>query len=211
MTPYWLLAKDDLFRSAVIDSPEAFDKWIESAEPSFSITLMQESSEIVTLSGIEITDIDELIETIADLPSPDSPLKETFQSIYEIGDCDVFAVALQRIIGGEIYAVTDPFDERRNRARLPHLVHAGVYDGENVIDIEGATEIDSWSSRWRETGNCIIEGDTGPIDAKRLEKIQSTTHTPGQIYAATKIAWLIAALAGALNEEQLAQYRKMQT
>src|SRR3546814_19314085 len=82
------------------------------------------------------------------------------------------------------------------RVRIPHLVHAGVYDGDDVIDIEGRSPADSWSQRWRENGGCMMEGSTGSVEAEELEKFQSTKHLQAEIYAATKVAWLLAALVG---------------
>lgn len=210
MRPYWILARDQLLRSAVLDSPDAFEKWTELAEPAFTITLMHETTEIASLSPAEYADVDELVEAVINIPSPDSPHKESFYQVYARGGCDIFAVALQRIIGGDLYAVTDPIDERGKRQRVPSLVHAGVYDGDDVIDIEGRSEVDEWSHRWRENGGCTMEGSTGPVEAKDLEKFQSARHTPGAVYAASKIAWLVAALIGALNDEQAAAYRAMQ-
>ena len=211
MKPYWLLARDNLLRSAVLDSPEAVETWIDSAEPSFTIALMQESAELASASDLQCSDAEELIEAVIKLASPDSPHRESFYAIYAHGGCDVFAVAMQRIIGGDLYAVTDPIDERGKRVRIPNLVHAGVYDGDDVIDIEGRTPVDDWSQRWRENGSCTMEGSTGSVEAKELEKFQSTTHTPAEIYTASKIAWLIAALTGALDDDKLAEYRIMQT
>src|SRR3546814_10328743 len=101
------------------------------------------------------------------------PYTSLFRFIYAHGGCDVFAVALQRIIGGDLYAVTDPIDEKGKRVRIPHLVHAGVYDGDDVIDIEGRSPADSWSQRWRENGGCMMEGRTGSVEAEE----RSDEHT----------------------------------
>src|SRR3546814_16306595 len=77
---------------------------------------------------------------------------------------------------------------------LPSRVLCGCYDGDDVIDSEGRSEVDVWSHRWRENGGCTMEGSTGPVEGKDLEKYQSAPHTPGAVYAASKIAWLVAAL-----------------
>ncbi len=211
MKPYWILARDNLLRSAVLDSPAALEEWIDLAEPAFTLTLMQESVELATRPLAQYADVEDILEAVIQMISPDSSHGESFYSIFARGGCDVFAVALQEIIGGDLYAVTDPVDEKGRAARIPNLVHAGVYDGDDVIDIEGRSPSDHWSQRWRENGGCIMEGATGPVEAKDLEKFQSTTHTKAEIYSATKIAWLIAALVGALDEDQAAEYRKMQT
>src|SRR3546814_13451734 len=75
----------------------------------------------------------------------------------------------------------------------------------------GRSQADSWSQRWRENGGCMMEGRTGSVEAEELEKFQSTKHRPAEIYAATKVAWLLAALVGALDDDLLAAYRSMQT
>src|SRR3546814_14625326 len=62
---------------------------------------------------------------------------------------------------------------------------------------------DLWSQRWRENGGCMMEGSTGSVEAEELEKFQSTKHLPAEIYAATKVAWLLAALVGALDDDLL--------
>src|SRR3546814_17644898 len=95
------------------------------------------------------------------------------------------------------------------RVRIPHLVHAGVYDGDDVIDIEGRSPADSWSQRWRENGGCMMEGSTGSVEAEELEKFQSTKHLPAEIYAATKVAWLLAALVGALDDDLRSEERRV--
>lgn len=210
MAPYWILAKDNLLRSAVLDSPEAVEKWIDAAESEFTVTLMHESAEACALPPAQYADVDELLEAVINMVSPDSAHRESFYEIYARGGCDVFAVALQRIIGGDLYAVTDPIDEKGKRVRVPHLVHAGVYDGDDVIDIEGRTQVDEWSHRWRENGGCTMEGTTDSVEAADLEKYQSAEHTPGAIFAASKIAWLVAALVGALDQDQAIAYRAMQ-
>src|SRR3546814_19505006 len=84
--------------------------------------------------------------------------------------------AIGVIIGGDLYAVTDPIDEKGKRVRIPHLVHAGVYDGDDVVDIEGRSPADSWSQRWRANGGCMMEGSTGSVDAEEMEKFQSHKH-----------------------------------
>src|SRR3546814_11262272 len=92
--------------------------------------------------------------------------------------------------------MTHSFPTRRSSDLL---VHAGVYDGDDVIDIEGRSPAASWSQRWRENGGCMMEGSTGSVEAEELEKFPSTKHLPAEIYAATKAAWLLAALVGALD------------
>src|SRR3546814_5051196 len=104
---------------------------------------MQENAELATIANVQCSDVEELIETIINLTSPDSDHRESFYTIYAHGGCDVFAVALQRIIGSDLYAVTDPIDEKGKRVRLPHLVHAGAYDGDDVIDIESRSPRDT--------------------------------------------------------------------
>src|SRR3546814_1110769 len=122
---------------------------------------MQENAELATIANVQCSDVEELIETIINLTSPDSDHRESFYTIYAHGGCDVFAVALQRIIGGDLYAVTDPIDEKGKRVRIPHLVHAGVYEGDDVIDIEGLSPADSCCQRWRENGGCMMEEKIG--------------------------------------------------
>src|SRR3546814_7174557 len=70
-------------------------------------------AELATIANVQCSDVEELIETIINLTSPDSDHRESFYTIYAHGGCDVFAVALQRIIGGDLYAVTDPRSEER--------------------------------------------------------------------------------------------------
>lgn len=207
MSPYWLLARDNFLRSAVLDSPEAVEEWIEIAEPGFSITLMHESSELRALRPADYADAEDVIEALIQTPSPDSPHNESFHAIYARGACDIFAVALQKIIGGDLYAVINPEDEKGE----PDLIHAGVYDGDNVIDIEGSVDVDTWSGNWRQNGGCFMDGSTGPISAQELQDLQIVVHTPEDIDTATKIAWLIAALSGALDDDMLETYRSIQT
>src|SRR3546814_18413183 len=140
MRPYWILARDHLLRSAVLDSPDAFEKWTELAEPAFTVTLMHETTEIASLSPAEYVDVDELVEAVINIPSPDSPHKESFYQVYARGGCDIFAVALQRIMGGELYAVTDPIGDSGKRTRVPRPVPRQVYGGDEVIDIEDQPE-----------------------------------------------------------------------
>src|SRR3546814_14476217 len=131
---------------------------------------MQENAELATIANVQCSDVEELIETIINLTSPDSDHRESFYTIYAHGGCDVFAVALQRIIGGDLYAVTDPIDEKGKRVRIPHLVHAGVYDGDDDIDIEGRSPAESWSQPWRANGGRVMEGDPGGEDEGGREK-----------------------------------------
>src|SRR3546814_17808172 len=93
MKPYWILARDNFLRSAVLDSPDAVDTWIAAAEPGFTIALMQENAELATIANVQCSDVEELIETIINLTSPASDRRESFYTIYAHGGCDVFAVA----------------------------------------------------------------------------------------------------------------------
>src|SRR3546814_12120590 len=78
MKPYWILARDNFLRSAVLDSPDAVDTWIAAAEPGFTIALMQENAELATIANVQCSDVEELIETIINLTSPDSDHRESF-------------------------------------------------------------------------------------------------------------------------------------
>lgn len=52
-----------------------------------------------------------------------------------------------------------------------------------------------------------MEGETDNCDAEWLQLCQSTTHTDEEIAQATKIAWLVAGLSGAIDPKQLTQQR----
>src|SRR3546814_16019649 len=57
MKPYWILARDNFLRSAVLDSPDAVDTWIAAAEPGFTIALMQENAELATIANVQCSDV----------------------------------------------------------------------------------------------------------------------------------------------------------
>src|SRR3546814_17657415 len=132
MKPYWTLSGDNFLVVAGLDLTDAADTGIAAARPGFTIALMQENAELARSANIKCADVEELIETIINLTSPDSDHRESFYTIYAHGGCDVFAVALQRIIGGDIYAVNATIADKGKRVRIPHLVHAG--DRRGVVE-----------------------------------------------------------------------------
>src|SRR3546814_5815479 len=80
------------------------------------------------------------------------------------------------------------------RVRIPHLVHAGVYDGDDVIDIEGRSPADSWSQRWRENGGCMMEGSTGSVEAEELEKFQRSEEPTSELQSLMRLSYAVFCL-----------------
>ncbi|QAY80431.1 hypothetical protein [Sphingosinicella sp. BN140058] len=207
LDPFWLRANDDAGPAAAIDDEDRLSQWLACHGTGSTVDLMQGHSRINRLDCSHICDLGSFIDALIALPSPDGSYGSTFSQIYTAGNCDVFAVAFQGIAGGDLYAVTDPKDDKGRRVRLHSLVHAGVYSQETVYDIEGAHSASEWSLRWRQNGGCTDDGTTDIITAARLQRLQMCKHSQTEIAAAARIAWPIAALTGALDAVGIARYR----
>lgn len=216
MSAFWLRAVDENGRCAILDCPEALAEWRPAPNYRFQLEIWNGERHLATAECYDDSAesiIEEVVTRHFHRPFDDTLSHPgeviCLRDLYTKGECDVFAVALREIIGGDLEAVTDNQDDRGRKARLPALVHAGVYLDGRVYDIDGSLEASEWSMRWHENGG-VVDGACGPISRKRLQKIQRTVHTATEIERATSVAWLIAALTGRLDAKQLATYHALQ-
>jgi len=128
---------------------------------------------------------------------PVGRLGDDAESAYTRGDCDVFAVALARLIpDGQIVGIVDPFDESGEiiLGAPPHLIHAGLYVDEYVIDIRGIHDRHEWESKWAEKGSADCEFEF--LDQEQLEDMQGVKMDEAEIEEAMRIAALVAVANG---------------
>jgi len=172
--------------------------------------------------AIEVVDADGSVLRVGDgmvsgneMVAPDNPreLADTFtQAIWSVpvgklgddaefaytrGDCDVFAVALGRLIpDGQVVGIVDPFDENGEiiLGAPPHLVHAGLYVDDYVIDVRGIHDRHEWEAKWAEKGSADCEFEF--LDQEQLEGMQGGSMDEDQIQEAMRIARLVAVANG---------------
>jgi len=136
----------------------------------------------------------ELAETFCDTASGIMVGGKSASAKYTNGDCDVFAVALSRLIeDGTIVAIVDPRDENGDEivSEPPRLIHAGLLVGNDcVIDVQGLHDRTDWEAKWCERGS--LDSEPEYLDKEALESMQGVWMSEEQIAEALPIARLVA-------------------
>jgi len=136
----------------------------------------------------------ELAETFCDTASGILVGSEAASAKYTTGDCDVFAVALSRLIeDGTIVGIVDPNGDDGEEIvdAPPRLVHAGLLvGGDYVLDVQGLHDRTDWEDRWCRRGS--IDCELEYLDQASLESMQGQGMSAEQINEALPIARLVA-------------------
>jgi len=161
-------------------------------------------------------------DTIANLPV-DSIYGKDADTAYTEGDCDVFAVALARLMpDGMIVGIVempgdedtegdrwesdgededeeagDPLDEDRGYVEEdepPLLAHAGLLLGDTVIDVRGAHDRERWMFEWAERTEGTWRFEI--LDQEDLERMQKEAMKEEDIEQAMRVARLVAIANG---------------
>lgn len=123
---------------------------------------------------------------------------------YTKGDCDVFAVTLQRLLpDGKLLAVydpVDPFTGRKTRG-APYLIHAGLLLDDMVLDIRGAREKYDWITTHRENGDASDHWGWREVSITDLEKMQKGKITEAEITEAMPYARLVHITCSVTDKE----------
>ncbi|TLX16056.1 hypothetical protein [Rhizobium sp. MHM7A] len=123
---------------------------------------------------------------------------------YTQGDCDVFAITLQRLLpDGRLIAVYDPVDPFTGRKMrgAPYLIHAGLLLDDMVLDIRGAREKFDWITAHRENGDASDLWGWREVSITDLEKMQKSKITEAEITEAMPYARLVHITCSVTDKE----------
>ncbi len=205
---YWLLALDERGGRHVIVDDLSFASWAPTDTRNCSLWLMRGRQPLQAIDYVDRADIDDVIGAIGEIKSPERhhhgmPLRTAYTS----GDCDVLALALSAVTGHDLIAVTKSTDDEGRPIRRHQLIHAAVYSGPYIYDVDGRSEENDWDAIWRSNAGCWDDGHNVPITRRRLETLQERKFDDAEIHVAANLAWLIAGLTGQLSTTDIAALR----
>lgn len=202
---YWLLGLDEEGHRHVVVDDASFDAWAKVDTRKAAMWLMRGRAVVQAIDWVNRGDIEELIWVIGKIPSPERHHNGALiREAYVNGDCDVFALALARMTGNTLVAVTKSTDDEGRPIRLHQLIHAAVATGPYIYDIDGESDETEWEASWTQNAGGWDDVHNVAITRRRLESLQQGKITEAAIQTAANPAWLIAGLTGQLSNADTA-------